>query len=114
MRVKRGNVARKRRKKVLKALKGGRGSIGKLFRVTHEVWMHAGIYQYRDRRNLKRDLRSLWIQRINAAVRPFDLSYSVFINLLKKAEILLDRKSLSEIAVSDPELFSKIVAKVKS
>ena len=113
MRVKRGNVARNRRRKILKAFKGGRGSIGKLFRVTNEVRLHAGIYQYRDRRNRKRDFRALWIQRINAAVRNFDLSYSKFIGLMKKQNIVIDRKILADLAATDPEVFGQVVSLAK-
>ncbi|MGF1517321.1 MAG: 50S ribosomal protein L20 [Nodosilinea sp.] len=108
-RVKRGNVARKRRKKVLKLAKGFRGSHSKLFRTANQQVMKALRYAYRDRRNRKRDFRRLWITRINAASRMHGLSYSQLIGQLKKADIDLNRKMLAQMAVLDPAGFAKVV-----
>jgi large subunit ribosomal protein L20 len=108
-RVKRGNVARKRRKKVLKLAKGFRGSHSKLFRTANQQVMKALRYAYRDRRNRKRDFRRLWIVRINAAARMHGLSYSKLIGQLKKADIDINRKMLAQMAVLDPEGFTKVV-----
>ncbi len=108
-RVKRGNVARKRRKKVLKLAKGFRGSHSKLFRTANQQVMKALRYAYRDRRNRKRDFRRLWITRINAAARQQGMSYSRLIGQLKKADIEINRKMLAQMAILDPEGFSKVV-----
>jgi large subunit ribosomal protein L20 len=108
MRIKRGFKARRRRKKVLKLAKGFRGGHSKLFRTAADAVDKALMYAYRDRRARKRDFRRLWIVRINAAARMNDLSYSKFINGLKKAGIELDRKVLADLAVSDPAGFSQI------
>lgn len=108
-RVKRGNVARKRRKKVLKLAKGYRGSHSKLFRTANQQVMKALRNAYRDRRKRKRDFRRLWITRINAAARQHGISYSQLTNKLKKADIELNRKMLAQIAVLNPEAFGKIV-----
>ena len=113
MRVKRGNVARKRRKKILKLAKGFRGSLSKLFRPANQVVLHAGNNAYRDRRLKKRSFRSLWVVRLNAALRLNDLTYSSFINMCKKKNIGLNRKVLSEIAYTKSDLFSEIVGFVK-
>ena len=113
-RVKRGNVARKRRKKVLKLAKGFRGSHSKLFRTANQQVMKALRYAYRDRRNRKRDFRRLWITRINAAARMHGISYSKLIGQLKKADIELNRKMLAQMAVLDPEGFSKVVEVAQS
>lgn len=113
-RVKRGNVARKRRQKVLKLAKGFRGSHSKLFRTANQRVMKALTNAYRDRRKRKRDFRRLWIARINAAVRPHDFSYSRFIGGLKKAEVQLNRKMLSQLAVLDPDAFKAVVDVLKS
>jgi large subunit ribosomal protein L20 len=113
-RVKRGNVARKRRNKVLKLAKGFRGSHSKLFRTANQQVMKALRNAYRDRRKKKRDFRSLWITRINAAARQQGLSYSKFAGLLKKANIEINRKMLSQIAILDPQAFTAIVDKAKS
>ena len=112
-RVKRGNVARKRRNKVLKLAKGFRGSHSKLFRTANQRVMKALTNAYRDRRKKKRDYRRLWIARINAAVRPHGLSYSRFIGALKKSEIGLNRKMLSQMAILDPEGFKAVVELAK-
>lgn len=112
-RVKGGPKGRRKHKKILKATKGYRGTRSKLFRPAHEAYLHAGEYAFAGRKLRKRDFRRLWIQKINAALKPFDISYSRFIKKLKDANIELDRKSLAEIAVSDPETFEKIVKEAK-
>ena len=108
-RVKRGNVARKRRNKILKLAKGFRGSHSKLFRTANQQVMKALRSAYRDRRRRKRDFRRLWITRINAAARQEGISYSRLIGQLKKANIELNRKMLAQMAVLDPQSFSKVV-----
>ncbi|ELR97201.1 50S ribosomal protein L20 [Gloeocapsa sp. PCC 73106] len=108
-RVKRGNVARKRRKKILKLAKGFRGSHSKLFRTANQQVMKALRNSYRDRRNRKRDFRRLWITRINAASRQHGISYSQLAGKLKKANIEINRKMLAQLAVLNPEAFAKIV-----
>ena len=113
-RVKRGVTARARHKKVLELAKGYRGRRGNVFKVAKEAVMKAGQYAYRDRRNKKRDFRALWIVRINAAVREFGMSYSTFINGLKKAEIDIDRKVLADLAVHDRAAFNKIAEQAKA
>lgn len=110
MRIKRGYKARRRRKKVLKLAKGYRGGHSKLYRTAADAVDKALMYAYRDRRVRKRDFRRLWIVRINAAARMNDLSYSKFMNGLKKAGIELDRKVLADLAVSDPAGFTQIAA----
>lgn len=109
-RVKRGNVARKRRKKVLKLAKGFRGSHSRLFKIANQQVMKALRNAYRDRRKRKRDFRRLWIARINAATRQHGLSYSKFMGQLKRANIDINRKMLAQLAATDPDSFSKIVA----
>lgn len=109
MRVKRGFKARHRRQKVLKLAKGYRGARSKLFRTAAGTVDRALRYAYRDRKVRKRDLRSLWIIRLNAAVRMHDLSYSRFIHGLKQAGVALDRKVLADLAVSDPAGFAQLV-----
>ena len=113
-RVKRGVTARARPKKVLAAAKGYRGRRGNVFRVAKQAVMRAGQYAYRDRRNKKRVFRSLWIARINAAVREHGITYSAFINGMNKASIGLDRKVLAELAVNDKPAFAAIVTQVKA
>lgn len=108
-RVKRGNVARKRRKKILKLAKGFRGSHSKLFRTANQQVMKALRNAYRDRRKRKRDFRRLWIARINGAVRAHGINYSQLIGYLKKANILLNRKVLAQMAILDPTSFGKVV-----
>lgn len=110
MRIKRGNKARQRRKKVLKLAKGYRGGRSKLFRTAADAVDKALMYAYRDRRQRKREFRSLWIARINAAARMNNISYSRFIHGLKKADVTLDRKVLAELAISDPAGFAQIAA----
>lgn len=113
-RVKRGVTARASHKKILDAAKGYRGRRKNVFRVANEAVMKAGQYQYRDRRQRKRQFRALWIARINAAARQHGLTYSVFMNGLSRAEIGVDRKVLSDIAIFDKEAFAKIVDQVKA
>ena len=110
MRIKRGNKARQRRKKVLKLAKGYRGGRSKLYRTAADAVDKALMYAYRDRRQRKRDFRRLWIARINAAARINNISYSRFIHGLKKADVTLDRKVLAELAISDPAGFAQIAA----
>lgn len=86
---------------------------GRLYKVSKEADLHAGQYAYMGRKLRKRDLRKLWIQRINAALSQFDLKYNRFINLLKKAKIELNRKMLADLAISDPNAFAQIVEKAK-
>jgi large subunit ribosomal protein L20 len=108
-RVKRGVTARRRHKKVLKLTKGHRGTKHSLYRRAHESMLKALSYSYRHRRERKRDLRQLWIARINAAARLGGLSYSRFIDGLNRAGVAINRKMLSELAVNDPAAFSKLV-----
>ncbi|HBG48212.1 MAG TPA: 50S ribosomal protein L20 [Cyanobacteria bacterium UBA9971] len=108
-RVKRGNVLRKRHKKILKLAKSFKGARSRLFVVANQAVMKALKFQYRDRRNKKRSFRRLWITRINAAVRQHGLSYSRFINALGKANVAVNRKILADIAVKDPDAFKKVV-----
>ena len=111
-RVKRGVTKHARHQKILKAAKGYYGARRKLFGVALQAVEKASAYAYRDRRVNKRNFRSLWIQRINAGVRQFDMKYSTFINGLKKKGIELDRKVLSELAVNEPDAFKLLVDKV--
>jgi len=112
-RVKRGVTAKARHKKVLKQAKGYRGARKNVFRVAKQAVIKAGQYAYRDRRRKKRDFRSLWIMRINAAARDCGMNYSSFMNGLKRAQIDLDRKSLAAIAVNDSDTFSLLAEKAK-
>ncbi|MGA1273673.1 MAG: 50S ribosomal protein L20 [Burkholderiaceae bacterium] len=112
-RVKRGVTARARHKKILALAKGFRGRRNNVFRVAKQAVMRAGQYAYRDRRNRKRVFRALWITRINAACRQHDLSYSRFINGLKKAGITMDRKLLADLAGTDKAAFEAIVRQAK-
>jgi large subunit ribosomal protein L20 len=109
-RVKTGYVRRRSHKKVLKLTKGQWGTRGRLFRRSNEAMLKSLWYAYRDRRNRRRDLRALWITRINAGARLTGLSYSRLIHGLKKANIELDRKTLADIAVRDFDTFRKIAA----
>jgi len=113
-RVKRGVTARARHKKVIQKAKGFRGRRGNVYRVAKEAVMKAGQYAYRDRRQKKRQFRSLWIARINAAAREMGLSYSAFMNGLKKAAIDIDRKVLAHLAVADKAAFAKIANQAKA
>lgn len=113
VRVKRGNVARKRRKKILKLAKGFRGSHSKLFRTANQQVMKALVYSYKGRKQKKRLFRRLWIVRINAAVRQHGLTYSKFISGLKKNNIFLNRKMLAQLAVLDEQTFNLLIEKIK-
>ncbi|PSJ47885.1 50S ribosomal protein L20 [Zobellella endophytica] len=112
-RVKRGVTARARHKKVLKQAKGYYGARSRVYRVAVQAVTKAGQYAYRDRRQKKRQFRQLWIARINAAARQNGLSYSRFIDGLKKASVEIDRKILADIAVHDKTTFAALVAKAK-
>ena len=114
MRVKGGNVARKRRKKILELAKGYRGGRSKLFRTAKNAVIKALTYSYRDRRRRKRDFRRVWIVRINAAVREYGMSYSQFINGLLKANVMLDRKVLAYLAMEDINAFAQLVETAKN
>ncbi len=113
-RVKRGVTSHAKHKKVLKAVKGQWGRRKNTIRVARQAMEKAMQYAYRDRRNKKRNFRSLWIQRINAGVRAEGLTYSKFINGLNKSGIKLDRKVLAEIAYENPEAFKSIVKKAQA
>jgi large subunit ribosomal protein L20 len=113
-RVRRSVHARKKRRQVLEAAKGYRGSRRVRYRVAKEQLLHSGAYAYRDRRDRKAQFRRLWIARINAAVRPHGLSYSRFINALKAAGIEVDRKILADMAVRDPAAFASLVEQAKA
>ena len=112
-RVKRGSVARKRRNKILKLAKGYFGVKSKRFKVANQQVMKSLMYAYRDRRQRKRDFRKLWIARINAAARSNGLSYSRFINGLKKAEVQINRKILADMAVNDQSGFERLAQVAK-
>ena len=112
-RVKGGPSARKRHKKIIKLAKGYRGTRSKLYKRAREATIRAGEHAFAGRKIRKRDMRRLWIKRINAALTPYEISYSRFIPALKRAKIDLNRKMLSEIALNDPEGFKEIVEKVK-
>ena len=109
-RVKRGNVARKRRNKILSLAKGFRGGNKNLFRTANQRVMKALCNAYRDRRRRKRDFRRLWIARINASARINGTNYSKLLNNLKSSNILLNRKMLAQLALNEPECFEKIVS----
>ena len=113
-RVKRGVVARRRHKKILKQAKGYYGARSRVFRVAKQAVTKAAQYAYRDRRQRKRQFRALWITRINAASRANGLNYSRLIAGLKKADVLLDRRVLADLAVHDKAAFTKIVEMAKS
>ena len=113
-RVKRGVTAHAKHKKVLARAKGFRGRRGNVFRVAKQAVMKAGQYAYRDRRVRKREFRALWIARINAGARQFGLSYSAFMNGLKKSAIEIDRKVLADLAVADKAAFAKLAEQVKA
>lgn len=113
MRTKRGWSTNRAKKRLFKRAKGYVGGRRKLLRTVKETLLRAGAFAYRDRRMRKRDFRSLWIVRVNAAVRQRGMRYSEFIGGLKKAGIELDRKALSEMAIHDPPAFDEIVEKVK-
>jgi large subunit ribosomal protein L20 len=113
-RVKTGFTRRKRHKKVLKLTKGQYGTKSKLFRRANEALLKSLWYSYRDRRTRRRDLRALWIARINAAARQNGMTYSRLISAFKKAEIGLNRKMLADIAVRDPKAFTVLVEQVQA
>lgn len=113
-RVKRGVQARRRHKKILKQAKGYYGARSRVFRVAKQAVIKAAQYAYRDRRQRRREFRRLWIARINAGARQHGMSYSVFMNGLKRAEIQIDRKILSDIAVHDKAGFAALVEKAKT
>lgn len=113
MRVKGGTRLRRRHKKVLRSTKGYRDGRRRLFRSANQAMMKSGVYQYRDRRNRKRDFRRLWIARINAATREHGLSYSRFVYGLKEAGVEVDRKMLAEMAVNDAPAFAQLVEVAK-
>lgn len=113
-RVKGAMSTRKRHKKILKLAKGYRGAKSKLYRTANQAVMKSLVYSYIGRKQKKRDFRKLWIARINAAARMNGISYSRFMNGLKKADITLNRKMLAEIAVSDAEAFKALVEKAKA
>jgi large subunit ribosomal protein L20 len=112
-RVKRGVTAHARHKKVLKKAKGYYGARSRVYRVANQAVTKAGQYAYRDRRQRKRQFRRLWIARINAAARMFDISYSRLIDGMNKADIEVDRKVLADMAVHDIDTFGKIAEKAK-
>ena len=113
-RVKGGFKTRHRRKKILKLAKGYFGSKHSLYKTAHEQVMNSYEYAYRDRKNLKREMRKLWIARINAAARMNDISYSQLMHGLKLANVEINRKMLSEIAIADPKAFTEIVNTAKN
>jgi len=114
MRIKRGTVSKRKHNKVFKLTKGFRGTRNRLIRTAKTASLQAGQYAFHGRKLRKRDFRRLWIARISEAVKKHDISYSVFMYKLKNANIILDRKVLSELVVNDPEIFKKIVDNVKS
>ena len=114
MRIKRGNVCRNRHKKILKLAKGFKGARSRIFKVANCAVMKALTYAYRDRRATKRNMRRLWIVRINAAVREQGMSYSRFVNACKKANIQVNRKMLADLAVNDKEAFAVVVEAAKA
>ena len=113
-RIKGALNTRKRHKKILKLAKGYRGSKSKLFRIANQAVMKSGVYAYIGRKQKKRNFRQLWIARINAATRANGMSYSQFMNGLKKANINMNRKMLSEIAIADPAAFTQLVETAKA
>lgn len=111
--IKHSVATRRRKRKLLKKTKGFWGDRSKQYRQAKRALLHALVYAYRDRRNKKKVFRSLWIVRINAACREAGITYSAFLNGLKKAKVNLDRKILAEIAVNDPQAFKKLVDLVR-
>ena len=112
-RVKRGNVSRKRHKKVLNLTKGFRGAASLLFRTANQQNMKALRYSYANRRKKKRNFRRLWITRVNAAIRTYGFNYSEFLYVLKNSNILLNRKILAQLAICDPDTFFKFIMSLK-
>jgi large subunit ribosomal protein L20 len=113
-RVKRGLVSKRKHNKLLGLTKGYRGTKSRTIRQSHEAALHAGSYAFHGRKLRKRDFRTLWITRISEAVKKEDLSYSAFIDKMKKANIELDRKILCDLVLNDPKVFKQIVNNVKS
>ncbi len=113
MRVKTGPARSRKHKKVLKRTKGFRMTKGRLYKVSKEADLHAGEYAFAGRKLRKRDLRRLWITRINAALSKFDISYNKFIAGLKKTKIEINRKILADLAITDPDTLKKIIEHVK-
>lgn len=113
-RIKRGLAASKKHKKILKQVKGFRGSRKHRIKLAKEALLKSGLYAYRDRRAKKRDFRKLWIIRLNAALKKYNLRYSQFINALKKTKMGYNRKILADLALNHPDEFEKIVEKLKS
>jgi large subunit ribosomal protein L20 len=113
MRVKTGTVRRAAHKKILKAAKGFWMTRHKRFKVAHEAVMHAGQYAFVGRRIRRRDMRQLWITRLNAALKPFEIKYSAFIKMMKNKNVELNRKMLSEIAINDKTTFKSVVDFIK-
>jgi large subunit ribosomal protein L20 len=114
MRTTKGAARNKAKRRLFKKVKGYRGGRGNMFRTAKESLVRAGVFAFRDRRNRKREFRKLWIIRINAACRERGVRYSEFMHGLAKANITLDRKSLSEMAIHDPAGFDAVVEKVKA
>ncbi|MDD3679488.1 MAG: 50S ribosomal protein L20 [Candidatus Shapirobacteria bacterium] len=114
MRVKTGTTRKARHKKTLKSTKGYRLTKSKLYKVAREAQLHAGQYAFIGRKLKKRNFRELWISRINAGLIDHNLSYSRFVNLLKKANILLNRKTLANLATQEPKVFAEVVKKAQS
>jgi len=112
MRVKTGTVRHAKHQKTLKKTKGYRMTKNRLYKVAHEAELHAGQYAYTGRKNRKRDFRELWISRLNAALKPYNLKYNQFIALLAKNKIDLNRKILANLALDDPQIFTALVKKV--
>jgi large subunit ribosomal protein L20 len=108
-RIKRGIMSLRKRRKVLKAVKGFRGARGRTYKAANEALLHSGVYAFRDRRRRKRDFRSLWITRINAAARSEGLTYSRLMSGLKKEGLNVNRKILAELAVNDQSAFSHLL-----
>lgn len=113
-RIKRGTVSRRKHNKLHEATKGYRGTKNRLIRVAKEAALHAGAYAFHGRKLRKRDMRSLWITRISEAAKQEGISYSVFMHKLKKAQVQLDRKMLSDMIVSDAATFKQLVQNVKN
>lgn len=113
MRVKRGTVRRAKHKNIIKMAKGYSGRRKSVFKLAKQAILKAGQYAYRDRRNKKRDFRALWIIKIGAAIKQFDMNYSSFMNGLKKNNIELNRKMLADLAENEPKSFKAIVDKIK-
>lgn len=114
MRVKGGQVQRRKHKKVLKAAKGYRGSRSTLFRKAQEAVWHAGAYAFAGRKDRKSNFRRLWIMRLNAALQPFNIRYNQFIKKMREKNILLDRKILASLALNHAPTFDKIVSQIKT